>query len=62
MFGLTDIRCLLGIHAWEQRLLSYRTVRFHEGFWTMRQECKRCEAQLLIEGPAAEIKGHIRSR
>lgn len=62
MFGMTDIRCLLGCHAWGKSAPSFRMIGLHHGVWMLRRKCDRCGAKMLIEGPAAEIKAGIRSR
>lgn len=58
---MTDLRCLLGRHNFERKAWRMRVRRSH-GIWVLRQKCKRCPAELLIEGPRAEIIGGIRSR
>lgn len=62
MFGMTDLRCLFGFHAWKRSVPTFRVYGRGYGMCVLRRECSRCPAKLVIEGPAAEIKANIRSR
>lgn len=57
---MTDLRCLVGWHSFETQSLDYKIRKRTYGLWTLRRKCRRCPAKLVIEGPAAEIKAHIR--